>query len=355
MNDSTIETDAEQQALMFDVAAAEEAAEHLRQALQLLGKISAAPTPLNYTLFYNYVAGKSERLNREIDGAIAQHGALAHDDAVALFQRFFGAGGESLVDDIRNELVGLVAQVIGSLIDIAGRTSLVNETIAQQIDRLAETDRPSEVVAAASAILAETRQFVTRSRQLETEITTSVEEMNRLKEELTSARREAAIDSLTGIFNRRAFDRRLEELIEQVDGLDDVFCLLLLDIDLFKRINDTYGHIVGDKVLSEFAKQIGRATRRSDFLARYGGEEFAILLPRTRITSAFTVAENIRATLEHVRLRRSQTGEAIDAVTVSVGVASYRSDETGVAFVGRCDKALYRAKQLGRNRVVLAD
>jgi diguanylate cyclase len=353
--DSATETEVMQSSMMFDADSADQAAEHLRQALQLLGKISSAPTPLYYTLFYNYCAGKSLRLNQEVDELIQHEGALAQDDAVALFQRFFSAGGETLVEDIRHELVALVAQVIGSLVDIAGKTSLMNEAISAQVDLLAETKKPSEVVAAATAILAETRSFVTESRQLEADFTTSIEEMNKLKQELSNARREAALDSLTGLFNRRAFDRRLDELIERANGLDDGFCLLLLDIDFFKRINDSYGHMVGDKVLSEFGKQIGRLTRRSDFLARYGGEEFAILLPQTRITSAFTVAENVRTTLERVRLRRSKSGEALEAITVSVGVACYRVDEDREAFIARCDKALYRAKDLGRNRTVLAD
>lgn len=355
MDDSETEKAVEPTSLMFDVESAEQAAEHLRQALVLLGKLDTAPTPLFYTLFYNYTAGRSERLNREVDSLIRAHGALDQEDAVALFQRFFSAGGETLIEDIRHELTAMVAQVIGSLVDFAGKTALLNQDISKQIDRLAETKKPSEVLAAATSILAETREFVTTTRQLEADFTTSAEEMNKLKKELSNAKREASIDSLTGLFNRRAFDRRLNELLEAADGLEGNFCLLLLDIDLFKRINDSYGHIVGDKVLSEFGKQIGRLTRRSDFLARFGGEEFAILLPQSRITSAFTVAENIRTTLERVRLRRSKSAESLEAITVSVGVACYRLDETAEGFIARCDKALYRAKHLGRNRTVLAD
>ena len=249
----------------------------------------------------------------------------------------------------------MVAQVIGALVDVAGKTSLTNEAVAKHIDRLAETQKPSEVLAAAAAILGETRQFVVFSHQFESELTSTAEEMSKLKQELTNARREAAIDSLTGLHNRRSFDRRLNELMAETDGLDDGFCLLLLDIDHFKRVNDAYGHMVGDKVLSEFSKQISKLTRRSDFLARYGGEEFAILLPGTRITNAFTVAENIRGTLEMVRLRRSGSKESLGAVTVSVGVACYRIGEPVEEFIGRCDRALYRAKRLGRNRTVLTD
>ncbi len=345
----------ESRSLMFDVDSAEQAAEHLRQALALLGRLSVAPAPVYYTLFYNYVAGKSVRLNKEVDTLIKEQGALDREDAIALFQRFFDVGGETLIEDIRAELVNMVAQVVGAMVDIAGKTSLTNNAVADHVDRLANTKKPSEVIAAATAILSETRSFVTESRQFEAELLSSVEEMHRLKQELTNAKREASIDGLTGLYNRRAFDRRLNELIATADGLEESFCLLFLDIDHFKQVNDTHGHMVGDKVLSEFGRQIARLTRRSDFLARYGGEEFAILLRTTPITSAFTVAENIRSTLQLVRLRRSSSGESLGAVTVSVGVACFRFDESAEDLIGRCDKALYRAKNLGRNRTVLAD
>ncbi len=341
--------------LMFDVDDADQAAEYLRGALNMLGKLSVAPSPLFYTLLYTYCAGKSVRLNKELDTLLENQGSLAQDEAAALFQRFFGGAAEALVEDIRKELVAMVAQVIGSLVDIAGKTSLSSDSVSSQIEKLADTKNPTEVVAAATAILSETRQFVTDSRALEAELLSSVEEMHKLKEELSNAKREATIDGLTGVFNRRAFDKRLTDLMSMSDGLASGFCLLLLDVDNFKRINDTYGHIVGDKVLSEFAKQISRLTRRSDFIARYGGEEFAVLLPGTRITNAFTVAENIRATLERVRLRRSSSGESLGAVTVSLGVACFREGETAEQFVARSDKALYRAKRLGRNRTILAD
>jgi len=354
-DDPKTPAEADSHSLMFDVDSAEQAAEHLRQALSLLGKLSVAPAPLYYTLFYNYIAGKSVRLNKEVDAMIKEHGALEKEDAVALFQRFFGVGGETLIEDIRSELVAMVAQVIGSLVDIAGKTSLTNKAIAAHIDHLADTSKPSQVLTAATAILAETREFVTESRQFEAELLESVEEMHKLKQELSNAKREASIDGLTGLYNRRSFDRRLHELIDAADGLDDGFCLLFLDIDRFKRVNDSYGHMVGDKVLSEFGRQIGKLTRRSDFLARYGGEEFAILLPATRITNAFTVAENIRNTLQLVRLRRSSSRESLGAVTVSVGVACFRIGENADELIERCDKALYRAKSLGRNRTVLAD
>lgn len=343
------------QPLMFEVDTPEQAAERLRQVLGLLGRLSLAPAPLYYSLLYNHIAGRSERLSQELEACLKDPGGLTHDDAVNLFQRHLGEAGEALIEDIRKELVTLVAQVIGALVDVAGKTAMANEEIGHQVDVLAQAKRPSDALAAANEILRRTRRFVTDSQALESELQSSVAEMDKLKRELSDARREATIDSLTGLFNRRAFDERLVDLVRHHAGLEDGFCLLLLDIDNFKRINDTYGHMVGDKVLSEFAKQLGKLTRRSDFVARYGGEEFAILLPYTRITSAFTVAENVRGTLERVRLRRSASGESLGSVTVSIGVACSRDGEDSESLLARCDAALYRAKRIGRNRTVLAD
>ena len=130
---------------------------------------------------------------------------------------------------------------------------------------------------------------------------------------------------------------------------------MILDIDHFKTINDTHGHLVGDKVLIGIAKQLLNQMRGNDYLSRYGGEEFAILLLDTPITGAFTVAENLRRAIGRSRLKHSTTGQKIGKVTTSIGIACYRADETHEDLIQRCDQALYRAKSLGRDRTVIAD
>jgi diguanylate cyclase (GGDEF)-like protein len=155
-------------------------------------------------------------------------------------------------------------------------------------------------------------------------------------------------DELTGSHNRRHLIRLIETEKERTARLGSLFCLCLLDIDHFKRINDTYGHQAGDAVLREFAATVERQIRESDSFGRYGGEEFLLMLPETSINEARTLAERVRANIASLRVP-----DLPDlAVTVSIGVAEFRIGETIAQTVARADEALYEAKSSGRNRVV---
>jgi diguanylate cyclase (GGDEF)-like protein len=155
-------------------------------------------------------------------------------------------------------------------------------------------------------------------------------------------------DELTGSHNRRHLIRLIENEKERTARVGNLFCLCLLDIDHFKRINDTYGHQAGDTVLREFAATVQRQIRDSDSFGRYGGEEFLLMLPETSIDEALALAERVRANI--ARLGFSELPEL--AVTVSIGVAEFRIDESIAQTVARADEALYQAKSGGRNRVV---
>jgi diguanylate cyclase (GGDEF)-like protein len=155
-------------------------------------------------------------------------------------------------------------------------------------------------------------------------------------------------DELTGSHNRRHLIRLIENEKERTARLGSLFCLCLLDIDYFKRINDTYGHPAGDTVLREFAATVQGQIRESDSFGRYGGEEFLLMLPETSIDEAQALAERVRQNIE----RQGFTGLPELAVTVSIGVAEFRINESIAQTVARADEALYLAKSSGRNRVV---
>jgi diguanylate cyclase (GGDEF)-like protein len=155
-------------------------------------------------------------------------------------------------------------------------------------------------------------------------------------------------DELTGSHNRRHLIRLIENEKERTARLGSLFCLCLLDIDHFKRINDTYGHLAGDTVLREFAATVQRQIRDSDSFGRYGGEEFLLMLPETSIDEAHALAERVRANI--ARLGFPDLPDL--AVTVSIGIAQFRTDEPISQTVARADEALYQAKSSGRNRVV---
>lgn len=172
---------------------------------------------------------------------------------------------------------------------------------------------------------------------------------------LERAKRRALIDELTGAYNRRFLEEALAKLVVPDDRRrGQVLSLLVIDLDHFKNVNDTYGHQVGDMVLKSVAQVLHRTLKESDVLARYGGEEFVIVLPRTDTAGAYAVAERLRVAVAGLSLRKLAPA-APERVTISVGVASYPIHATTVADLIRiADEALYQSKSQGRNRVTCA-
>jgi diguanylate cyclase (GGDEF)-like protein len=153
-------------------------------------------------------------------------------------------------------------------------------------------------------------------------------------------------DPLTGLPNRREFNERLEERMGAWNRRREVFSLLLLDVDHFKKLNDQYGHLAGDQVLASLGGALRGAIRREDAIARYGGEEFAILLPNTSLEQTAPVAQKVREAVARTVVRHD---EHTIAVTVSAGIATIQPDERVEALIQRADAALYAAKAAGRN------
>ena len=170
-----------------------------------------------------------------------------------------------------------------------------------------------------------------------------------LSDELTRVRMLSLTDELTGLSNRRAFLRRLEDEVARVQRYGFNLSLALIDLDKFKQVNDQYGHAAGDEVLRVYSRNILSVFRHHDLVARYGGEEFAVLLPNTDL-------EGSERALRKVKARCAETywdlnGQRMLVPTFSAGLALYRPGETTSAFIERVDKALYRAKRLGRDRI----
>ncbi|MBT3204690.1 MAG: GGDEF domain-containing protein [Gammaproteobacteria bacterium] len=333
------------------------AAELFRLSLTRLGKLRLSITPVNYSLIYFYLSGDNLALNEKLDELFLDIEKWNDEKAEKLFNRYICncKPDEKENEKLRQELLSTVANILGMLIDLGGKTAVSNESLEMHMEKLAVSKDPSEVLHIASNIISETRIFVDETKKFETTLSDISNVIETLKNELDDARRQATIDALTGLNNRRIFDDVLVTAINSSQSSQEPFCLLLLDIDKFKDINDNYGHIVGDKVLVGLSKVLRKHMRGSDYLCRYGGEEFAVVITETLITGAFTVAEKLRKSIENLRLKHVKTGQQIGQVTISIGVASYRNGESSIELVERCDSALYRAKSLGRNRTVIAD
>jgi diguanylate cyclase (GGDEF)-like protein len=160
----------------------------------------------------------------------------------------------------------------------------------------------------------------------------------------------ATTDGLTGLTNHRTFQERFGDLIERSQRHGHKAAMLLCDVDHFKKVNDTYGHPIGDEVLRQVAKVLQNAVRKIDIPARYGGEEFAVVLEATDLEGALGLAERIRTDVGNLSI---DSDKGPFSVTMSIGVAAFPADGTDQAtLIEHADMALYHAKESGRNRVV---
>ncbi|HWA99107.1 MAG TPA: GGDEF domain-containing protein [Pirellulales bacterium] len=209
-------------------------------------------------------------------------------------------------------------------------------------------------------------QSMTRESNLQTRVLESLDQITRLQTALSEAETrireqsqriefhvaESRIDALTTLANRRALDEELGRRFSEAKRTHHPFSVMLVDVDHFKRINDTHGHQAGDEVLRKVAATLQTTMREMDLVARYGGEEFAIVLPATDLLSSIYAAERVLRSLEQARFEVDGTTLA---VTVSIGIAAIRTEETLSMLLRRTDDALYCAKASGRNRAFLHD
>jgi diguanylate cyclase len=199
------------------------------------------------------------------------------------------------------------------------------------------------------ALLKELAEMQSANDEYRAQIEIANEEIARQKIEVESLQKEVYVDFLTKIPNRRALDERFENETYRARRYNQPFSVMFIDIDDFKKLNDTHGHSVGDRVLRGIAMKIQASIRQSDYLGRYGGEEFVVLLPQTPLAIAQMVAEKIRRQLASTNFRFENTELQI---TVSSGVGQYEPEkESAEKFMARVDAAMYKAKKAGRDRV----
>ena len=242
-------------------------------------------------------------------------------------------------------IFAVVATIIVSLGFLIGMASLVGRSMLQPIAELREAARKLGKKDFSHRV--RLRNNTDELGQLGKSINAASATLQKLYAELE---RRSTYDGLTGVLNRAAFDERLMTLLKDADRHNRPLSLLMVDIDFFKRVNDTLGHQAGDQVLHSVAEILAEMTRPGDIVARYGGEEFAIILPETGEVSALTMAERLRVAVEGARVEYGDGGNV--SLTVSIGCASQLPNTaTPGAVVKTADSALYDAKNSGRNRV----
>jgi len=326
------------------------------RALEKLSKERMAPTPENYALWYTYFAGYQPDLNRVIDQMVKNGQPFTPLRCEDLVKRFFRFDAEAYAvrsaGDRTQEAISKVLKTIKTTLSDTGRTQGVVENLQSTLDQPVTMDRLRTIVA---GVVVEVRTMVTEQEQLRQQLDQASNELVTLRANLDTVRRQAETDALTGIANRRAFDQALKQAVAGAVRDRVPLALLLIDIDHFKKFNDSYGHSLGDQVLKVVARLLAQTTEERGTPARYGGEEFAIVLPRSTLAEAMAVAETIRTTIASKQIASRDGSQNYGTITLSVGVAQYIVNESVGSLIDRADGALYKAKSAGRNRVHVAD
>ena len=330
----------------------EQSSEVMRQVLGLMARHDAAFNPLNYAVWYEHVAGVNSRLSAALEEALRTEPRLSDATLFHLHQTHMLEPDALALQQVSQQLQRVISGVQGS----ADRTGEQAGVYEGQLNQLVRDIRNGSPVAAQSLlkrILQGTSDMGDSARELSSEVAQCRLEIDRLSTELVRALDEALIDPLTGILNRKGFDQKLDDMFKVPARAGEAHCLVLLDIDLFKRVNDTYGHVMGDRVIQAVGDLLNTRLTHvpSHSVARYGGEEFAVLLPHTSIAVATQVAELVRQRVKGIKIRdRRASGEGI-AITISGGLAAIRPGDDIKSVIDRADRALYQAKMAGRDRI----
>ena len=313
------------------------------------------PVPQNFEVWYVYYANVNPKLRDEINEILLDREKVTEQDCNDLYEKYLNFGNDRETYQKAGDQINATLQdVSGLLQNVKLTTGEFTGTLKNATEKFGDVEVPEDVKALLETITSETQRMVQYNEELEKRLDQSHSVMSELKRDMDRIRKEAITDGLTGLANRKAFDEQIGRLCRESDKENDIFSLIMIDIDHFKAFNDTYGHQVGDQVLRLVAMTLVNEVKGQDMAARYGGEEFAIILPGTNVNAAQAAAENLRKAVEKKEVMNRSTGENLGQITISLGVAQFYGNEKVEDLIGRADVALYASKNKGRNQVSVA-
>jgi len=331
----------------------EESAEILRRALQLMVPHKAAFHPLSYAVWYEHAAGLNPGLSRDLERFSVSGTPMCEPDVARLYALHIAARDVEAFERAQHQLRALLEDTASGAADAQTTATDFTNTL-DSIDR--KLEQPVDA-ATLKRIVSDLRSKTQLMQQVTVEfsdkLATNRTQVMGLVDRLERAQTEPLRDPLTGLNNRHGFERAADAMIAAGSDLGGV-TLLAADVDHFKQINDTHGHVIGDKVLLKIAEVLRTHIKSDDIASRLGGDEFAILLPGISLDQAAAVAEQIRVSVSRTMIARADGSQHAGQVSLSIGLAVGEKSDTLETLRQRADAAMYKAKDAGRNRISLA-
>ena len=322
-------------------------------ALGQIKSLRHAAVPRNYEIWYVYATGHNSALNKVVNETLNRNGKLTDGDLDQIYDTYLSPGRTSdRIDEVGARVVNEIDDVMTLITDALGTTASFGDSLVGETEKLSVANDRSQIKAIVERLVASTRDMQDTNKALESRLTVSKQEISSLQKSLEAIRAESLTDPLTGLGNRKYFDRAVAAAACAALDQGEPLALLMLDIDHFKSFNDSYGHLTGDQVLRLVGMSLKQSIKGRDITARYGGEEFVVVLPNTPLHHALTLADQIRRAVMSKELKKKSTGEILGRVTVSIGVSMLKAGDDTDALIGRADACLYAAKRNGRNRVI---
>jgi diguanylate cyclase len=310
-------------------------------------------SPRHFEIWYAYATGYNPSLNQTINDILARDGTLSEDDINHIYGSYISANRfTDRIDDVGAQVKGEIEQVMAMIGAAAGSAYSYTENLAHASAELGHTDDGAGIRMIVESLVQATKEVERINKALEARLSASKLEITELQGVLEAVRSESLTDPLTSLANRKYFDDALARMLAAAQSKREPLSLMLMDIDHFKKFNDSFGHLTGDQVLRLVAIAIKQNVKGQDISARYGGEEFAVILPDTTLRAAITVADQIRRAVMNKELMKRSTGEHLGRVTMSIGIAALGQGESVQSLIERADVCLYAAKRAGRNRVI---
>ncbi|MGB6395440.1 MAG: GGDEF domain-containing protein [Bradyrhizobium sp.] len=322
-------------------------------ALGQIKSLRQTAIPRNYEIWYVYATGHNAPLNKIINETLARNGKLTEADLEQIYETYLShLKTTDRIDKVGARVIGEIDDVMRLINDALGMSASYDASLSGASERLSVATNRDQVKSVVDQLVKSTGEMRDINKALEERLALSKSEISNLQQSLEAIRAESLTDPLTGLGNRKYFDRMIEMAVQTALADGEPLSLLMFDIDHFKSFNDSYGHLTGDQVLRLVGMSLKQTIKGQDITARYGGEEFAVVLPNTALRQALTVADHIRRAVMAKELKKKSTGEILGRVTISVGVSMLKPDDDTDTLIERADACLYAAKRNGRNRVI---